>query len=547
MDTAKLLEKTGLKSASDYQIAIFQHVSEQVAALRARKAPVNLIVDATAGSGKTTTTVAAAKLIPLGLRAGFFAFNKSIATELSTRLPKHVEARTLNSLGFRIYGDYYRGVYNGRFPKVEPNKVNTIMRNLLTPMEREVYGADVKFLVGMMKSLGVVPSAMFNEGWVNANGLDDSPKSLLAILDHYNRPVKVEERAKVFALARDVLAANNRDEHNIDFDDQKYFPVVKRMKDGSPIPVRSTLDVVMVDEAQDMSPIDLGLVRMVLKPTSLAVFIGDRNQSIYGFRGADADSMDKIKAQFSATSLPLSITYRCGRQIVEQARSIYSVIEAAPNAIEGEVVTHDKFNHTLFVPGDMVVCRNNAPTVKMAFKLIRNRVPVVVKGRDIGKDLIGLINKLVGKKRRGSPEVSFEGVSVADLTKALTEWLARQTEAVLAADPDDQAGVDRLRDRHDTIRVFIEDNTDGRVETVLTDIEQMFSDNFDPKTYVVLSSMHKSKGLEADRVFILDQHLMFPRWIVPGTWQEVQEKNLQFVAYTRAKTYLGFIQSDNMN
>jgi hypothetical protein len=74
--------------------------------------------------------------------------------------------------------------------------------------------------------------------------------------------------------------------------------------------------------------------------------------------------------------------------------------------------------------------------------------------------------------------------------------------------------------------------------SVIEKIDNIFSK--DTKTGICLSTMHKSKGLESERVFILHPELM-PSKYAKLSWQLEQEKNLEYVAYTRAKTFLGFI------
>src|SRR5690606_10592798 len=63
------------------------------------------VVQATAGSGKTTTLVQVAGMLPRENRACFLAFNRSTVAELRQRLPAHVEATTVHALGRRILLD----------------------------------------------------------------------------------------------------------------------------------------------------------------------------------------------------------------------------------------------------------------------------------------------------------------------------------------------------------------------------------------------------------------------------------------------------------
>jgi len=81
------------KQWSEYQKAVFTHIRES------RK---SRIVEAVAGSGKTTTIVEGMKYLPQGSSALFLAFNRAIADELGQRVPAGVQASTFHALGVYI-------------------------------------------------------------------------------------------------------------------------------------------------------------------------------------------------------------------------------------------------------------------------------------------------------------------------------------------------------------------------------------------------------------------------------------------------------------
>lgn len=550
---AEVIEMTKLATASEFQGDIFMTFWDELQKYEAGQATNSLMVQAVAGSGKTTTIVAAARLIKLGYRVLFLAFNKSIATELQTRLPRHVEAKTLNALGFAMWTRYFRGVHRGQV-ELKSYKTNELLRQTYTKEALRAYGDDVRFLVGMCKSMGLTPAGI--QGVEPVNGNYVTPESLQDICRHFGRNVEVPNRPTVFRMVEETLRASLSMESVIDFDDQKYLSVVKR-PGGSPIPAEK-YDVIIIDEVQDVNAVDMALIKMSLKPRGIVVGVGDSNQAIYGFRGADTRSVENFKAAFNATELPLSITYRCGTEIVKLAQSLVPSIQAAPNAQAGEVKDLGVVPSSTFQPNDLIICRNNAPTISYAFRLIRDRVKVVVRGRDIGKNLIALIERLVAqdvwvdnpnKPGKKMPAKSVEGVSVEELTTQVKAWADQQIKLIQKDNPDDEAAVQKVQDVADSVLVFTEANTDNKVSSVIEDIKTLFDttakdEDGTPVGAVVLSTVHKAKGLEADRVFILDQGLFFPKFVRRGTWQWAQEENLLYVAYTRAKSLLGFIASD---
>jgi DNA helicase-2/ATP-dependent DNA helicase PcrA len=517
------------RTPSKYQLDIFETIEDRLNGTTA----VNLIVEAVAGSGKTSTIVAAAKLIPSHVSAAFFAFGKKIAATLGEKLPRHVPAMTLNSLGMRIWGSYIRGRGKGNVT-VDMNKVSKLVRNLLTKGENQEYGAHVIALVKLAKAFGVVPQGYV--GAVNANGLSDTMEFWADLAVTYNRDIESRILGNVVSLVRKVLTASLNDETTIDFDDQLYMPVVKRTEFGTPIPHSYRFDVVMVDEAQDLNPVQRSLLRLAMKPNSFMIAVGDPRQAIYGFRGAAVDSLDKIAEEFNCIRLPLSISYRCAKAIVAHAQEIVSHIEASPSAIDGAVTYIGDYKPTLFQPSDMIVCRNNAPLISFAYKLIKARVRAKVMGRDIGKDLISLINRIDHQD------------SVSLLVEKLTEWRDQQIAIVKAKDEDDEAGIQRVNDRYDSIMIFAGDTVQKTVTAMISDIEAMFAEVEDVAGggFVILATGHKSKGLEARRVFFLDAHLMYGRWIKQGSWQYAQEVNLDYVIRTRGMEELTYIQSDKL-
>jgi superfamily I DNA/RNA helicase len=564
-----LLNATGLTKASDYQVAIFEFIAEQLSKYAQGQPTNSLVVEAVAGSGKTTTVVAAAKLTKIeqivsmlngrNLRVLFLAFNKSIAVELGSRLGDAADAKTLNSLGHGIYSRWAQAEHGG--VELDRYKTNKLMRELFRREQIQGYGDDVRFLVSMCKSLGAVPEGI--NGFKSVNGVSTSDQDLLAICRHFSRFVRAEDRPTVFGMVRTVLTESLKKEKVIDFDDQKYMTTTMRFG-GAALPAFK-YDVVILDEVQDVNAVDIALVKMVLKKNGIVIGVGDSRQAIYGFRGADTRSIENFKEAFNAKTLPLAITYRCGSEIVKHAQEIVPSIEAAPNAHEGQVEHLDSYTTDVFEAGDMILCRNNAPLLDFAFKLLAARIPVFVKGRDIGGNLIGQIEKLVGTEKwvpnpnrpgKKMKTVSVEGQTTTALAEALAEWRDTQIEIILKENQDDEESVQRINDQADTLRVFIDANTDGKVSSVIEDIRGLFDMDGNEETdankfggHVVLSTVHKSKGLEADRVFMLNYDLFYPRRLEAlgeDSRQYTQEANLDYVARTRARNYYGYISDKGL-
>jgi superfamily I DNA/RNA helicase len=253
------------------------------------------------------------------------------------------------------------------------------------------------------------------------------------------------------------------------------------------------------------------------------VAVGDPRQAIYGFRGADSDSLNNIAKTFNCVNLPLSISYRCPKAVVREAQTIVSHIEASETAPEGLVQNLGLMVPTLFKVNDMVVCRNTAPLVQLAYSLISNKIPAKVMGRDIGEGLVSLVKKLRAK-------------SIMELSTKLYNWKARESERLLKDDPE--ANLSKIEDKFECLNCFIEFSGAETVDQLIRAIQTMFGE--ESAGTVLLSTIHKAKGLEAKRVFILDA------WRMPSPYarkphQREQEMNLLYVAITRAQQELYYV------
>lgn len=478
----------------------------------------NIIIEAVAGAGKTTTIVEALRCVPSRERCVFIAFNASIAKELGRRCPPHVEARTMNSLGHRAWARHVERETGSRQLKVDADKMRQILWDLadqgkISDAEKLSFGGPAVRLARLGKSCGIIVDGA-DDGLV-----PDTVQEWANLIAHFDvdipeRPEDAEGR--VIDLARTLLRLSTTMHAIIDFDDQIYLPFVF---DADAF----RFDRVFVDEAQDLSPLQHDLLRRSLRSDGQLVAVGDPAQAVYGFRGADSNSITNLAQAFDAEMLPLHVSYRCPRAVVALAQQIVPHILAHPDAPEGLVDTIPKHvEKVTFSGGDLIVCRTTAPVVSLAFALIRKGVSAEVLGRDIGKGLITLIER-------------FKAPSIDGMLEGLESWERKEVAKATAKGQD--AKVLQVEDKADTIRVLAEGQTS--VRAIIDTINDLFSGE-PSKLRVTLATVHKAKGLEADRVYVLNAHRM-PHPMAKKAWQQVQEKNLMYVAYTRAKKELRFL------
>jgi superfamily I DNA/RNA helicase len=171
--------------------------------------------------------------------------------------------------------------------------------------------------------------------------------------------------------------------------------------------------------------------------------------------------------------------------------------------------------------------------VGIAYSLIRRKIRPVIKGRDIGDGLRSLIDRI---EERCIQRIGIAGMKAyrSELHAIVEELSLYEAEERMRLDKLGDKGIGRLNslaDKCDCMREFI--SNAGSVEQIRSNIGELFDDN-DVANSVTLGTVHRTKGLEAERVFILCPELI-PHPMARKEWEKEQEKNLAWVAVTRAK------------
>jgi superfamily I DNA/RNA helicase len=298
-----------------------------------------------------------------------------------------------------------------------------------------------------------------------------------------------------------------------------------------------TFKYVFIDECQDLNTAQRELMLCAAKGGRF-IAVGDRNQAINGFAGADCNSFDKIANLGNTIELPLSVNYRCGKNMVRLAQELVPQIQAHKGAIDGEISHVNSLSTDLFRENDMVLCRTSAPLVGLCMKLIQSGITAVVKGKDIAQDLQMLI----------------ENANTKDITEVLA-YLENEKQKLIATIKSDRKCTEaeakqaqkylNLEDRCKCIENIclysIKDTTELK-----SYVNRLFTDE-KVENAVMLSTAHKSKGLEANRVLILLPNKLPLTWQNQLDWQLKQELNLKYVALTRARKELVFIDLDEQS
>lgn len=457
----------------------------------------NAVIDAVAGSGKTTTIIEALKMIPAGQSIIFVAFNKSIVNELTLKVPAGVEVRTMHSFGFGVIRKNYGNV------TMREDKVREIAK-MLFPSWNVEEGLQDGYINKVCKLVELAKMNLCMRG-----------EELYTVAEHHN----VELYNSEVENAWTVYNYSNANKKIIDMADMIFMPAFYGL--ASP-----TYDWVLVDECQDLNKAQQAILRKMVKPgTGRFIAVGDPRQAIYGFAGADANSFRELAATPNTISLPLSVNYRCGKNIIELAQSIVPQITAFEGSVDGNIDYDGKWKN--IEDGDFVLCRNMKPLVKLCFELIADGKKANVRGKEIGKNLVNMLTRT--KKKDFDAAISS---LYKDVEKQVSKMIRRgKTEQEARESSTIKGAIDKVE------AIEMIGGSLRSVDRVIEKIEALFTDD---KQGIILSTIHKAKGLESNNVFILNSELMPSKW-ARQDWEREQENNLMYVAYTRAKHNLVFI------
>lgn len=452
----------------------------------------NLMIDAYAGTGKTTTLELierAAKQKPVL----YLVFNKRNAKEAEERMLSTTTVRTFNSLGHRIWSAACAKNLSMDFKKTQ-----TILRSIIDESPKAVRSTlwevfyDVVDAVARAKAIGYVPEGKYP----NAKRLC-TQSTFHASLE--SRPDDLVSDLIDAVLTRSIKLAYDG---FIDFNDQIYMPALF----GGIYP---QFPLLLIDEYQDLNPTNHAMIaKLVGKSNRRLIGVGDPFQNIYGFRGAKAHGMEDARAAYSMTSCDLSISFRCPQAIVNHVKWHVPKFKANKEGGHVECLEH-------LLPADIpesstFICRNNAPLFGVAFQLLGSGRSVSVVGSEIGPKLIGIMKKL-----------GPEACSRQAFLDAIAEWEVEK----LAKDSTSAS------DLAECMRVFTR-LSDGKAQAIAY-AEHLFAQ----QGSIQLLTGHKAKGLEYDCVYHLDPFLLDY-----GT----QDKNLAYVIATRSKDKLFEIEGSRI-
>lgn len=510
---------------------------QQLAAIAATKNSTDsILLEAYAGAAKTTTLTLMAKEIKIPALA--LAFNVSIKKELAGKFPPNFSVQTMNGLG---YAALMRAMPTVNFTvDAHGKKLGKIIREVLKDFKIDLAAEQydgVRDVVRQCMIQGLVPKE-----FPQARPLIvDSEENWLALME--NAGIGENDFPMVEEICREVLERDIQMalQGLVSFDDQVYVSTLVAGRFPQ-------FPAVLGDEIQDFSPLNHAMLVRAVRPDGRLLMVGDKRQSIYAFRGADSNSIAKIRALRSKwIELPLTITFRCPRVVVQRQLHHAPGFQAGPANKVGlfarlplpsailpdtdEPAKWNWFNVEALMPQEAsvaVLCRNNAPILKLAFKLLAKRKSIKILGREIGRGIIALTKQLA--PRDATPKL--------ELASLVALWEDREKTLALANDQSEK--IDMIGDKAECVRAVLSYPTVVDAGDCRREINFLFAKE---EGAITLASIHKAKGLEWDLVLLLDPWRMPSKWAREraklGDDRELQqEMNLKYVAETRTKDVL---------
>jgi len=478
----------------------------------AKEKPGSKRISARAGSGKTFLLKMLAGLWP-HKKILYVTFSKELVEEAKTAgLPLNVDIKTAHSLGYQATKKFYSP--SKQMSMKEYYRKEALFDYLKEPMfDIDIDDDDERELRYQLRC-----TMLDLLNYCKVNLVDPSNEDAVnEVVEYYGIGVG-NERPMFYNHLRKAYEWNKQPSGNIFFADMVWAPVYLKLQ----LP---KYDIILADEIQDSSIMIMSLYEQCLAKGGQIIGVGDDWQAIYGFAGSRNESMDLFAERFGCADYSLSVNFRCGQRHIELAQTLVPDIKAHDNAIEGAIINTD-FDLDLCRSGDLIICRTNMPLVGPCLKLVKSGIKANIKGRDIA----GPINTILDK------------VSKYNVMDAIDHVLKYQDKEIQIAERRKMKGatLDAIADRYGIALDFLKDA--DSVKDAKDKLYKIFSDE---TPGVIFCSAHKSKGLQAKRVTIINADRMRISRPDMLPWQHEQEAHLQYVAYTRPQEELVLVPSSS--
>ena len=476
-------------------------------------------IQACAGASKTTMLENILYHIPPDDKKLFIAFNKSISDEMKNRVKdiENVNITTYHSLGYAILRENLKKEFT-----IDEDKYKNFLRENITKLtsyeDIELNNKNYQTYINNIIHLIEYSRYYLKSHVIHINKIAEQ-YNLNLIRDEANVVKKMLEWGK-----------NNTD--IIDFTDMVWL-----VNEFNLTTKKYLYDIILIDEAQDTSIMQQEMITKCMKRGTRLFIVGDEYQSINVWCGSDINAVKKFQSD-KCKIFTLPISYRCAKKIVELAQRYSPNIVASENSPEGEI----NYNVPITAPvnNDMVLCRNTAPLIECYLKYLKINKKCYIKGSEnISERYIQLINETKSEYIDQSC-TTCDGL-IPKLYQKLNSYIdLLVSKGYTIDDAYHHSSVINLYD--DIIGIITLSDNIINTKDLITKIKDIFKDRSNEG--VMLTTVHKAKGLESENVYILSPSLL-PNKYAKKEWEIKAEEHLTYVAYTRAKKTLNFMEENN--
>lgn len=513
----------------------------------------NILIEALAGTGKTFTLIQAIKVCnDRNLSVMYIVFGKRDKNAAVAKVGKTCLVKTSNGAGHALLSEYAKKNKLGKI-KLDQYLAGNLLKAQWKKegiIEGENWSCSKAVFMACIQLCDKARNVLPLNHKTYKMPTDDNWIDLMV---RFNINIKDEEVADVLSwstwLFSELCNLKNIKEHGIDFCNQIFLPSYYEMR-----PTQH-YDRVMLDETQDQNYPTRKIAELYLNPhIGKFIAVGDGNQAIYEWRGADSDSMqemEKLMAKYgNITKLPLTECRRCPVSVIEEAKHFVADIKAIPDAKLGEVrhiTAESEFLEELHTKQKgLVLCRKNAPLVKYCMYLLSNGIEAQIMRSNIVTEILDLIDQC--SPNNGHTEV-------CELLKQMDSYFS-----IKAAKSTNKKYLEVLGDKIKVVQTLIE-KANGKIketQDIKIYIDRLFPieitnnegvdvnvNDLDIKERselcILFSSVHSAKGGEAETVYMLS-----PFDNEGSLWDEVwisekEARNLSYVAITRSMNKLIYV------
>ncbi len=524
----------------------------------------NMLVNALAGSGKSTT---ACMLSEHSKTSDLYiAFNASVVEEFKKKIknPK-TKVMTMHSLAYSImlYNVEQESKDSGEKPKGfgSQRSKRTVSLDNFKPhkiLDEEItkrYGRYIEFAKRVFLKDNYVN--LYNLCRLTLTDMSSNKDVSRLIDDHvlflyygdegYSAP-DISEITSTLKILDTKSRQQFETQGVIDFTDMLWITFNKLKYDNWEVPYWALYTNIYCDEVQDFSNIQLNFLKFIKRTKGRYVFIGDFHQAIYNFAGANAQAFNQIPKMFAPVeTFDLPICYRCAKSHLSRVNREYGIpILPCDDAPMGFVKTIDKNKISEYAKaGDMVISRKNKWIAEVVLDLARNGTPIFIED----KDMVAAIKRQILSSKCtsvGTLEKFLQKV-ISNYNKKLFEIVSKNVceggheEERLEAVAETNSKIDNTSFLLEILEGYFENHASSdSISKFSNFIDKLLNTTPSPNC-VRLCSIHKAKGLEATNVFVLNEAKINYDFR-NSKEQNIQEKNLSYIATTRAKEGLYLVK-----